>query len=143
MKILFIYLLFISSLLANNFLKSEDIVIDLKKNLMWQDNIEVTQYTETWGMAKEYCKSLTLSGYTDWKLPTIKELQTIVNIKKKNLAINTQFKYAQPSSYWSNTQDITNKSDAWYVGFKTGATFKDSKDYECYVRCIRTRFKQR
>ena len=143
MKNLFFCLLFISSLTASNFLKSDNIVIDLKKNLMWQDDIEATQYTETWGMAKEYCKSLTLSGYTDWKLPTIKELQTIVNIKKKGLAIDAQFKYTQPSSYWSNTQDITNRSYAWYVGFKTGATFKDSKDYECYVRCIRTRFKQR
>ena len=143
MKNLFVCLLFLSSLSAGNFLKSDNVVIDLEKNVMWQDDIEATQYTETWGMAKEYCKSLTLSGYTDWKLPTIKELQTIVNIKKKDLAIYAQFKYAQPSSYWSNTQDIINKSDSWYVGFKTGATFKDSKDYECYVRCIRTRFKER
>jgi len=132
----------INVLYANNYLKSENIVLDIKKNLMWQDNEEVTQYTSNWSLAKEYCHSLTLNGYTDWKLPTIKELQKIVDITKKPPAINKEFKYIEPSSYWSNTQDITNRSYAWYVGFKTGATFKDSKDYDCYVRCIRTRFKK-
>ena len=139
--IFFIFILY-SSLFSSNFIKSENIVIDIEKNLMWQDNIENTEYTANWSLAKEYCKTLTLNGYSDWKLPTIKELQSIVDITKKKQAINSEFKYVVPSSYWSSSQDIVNKHNAWYVGFKTGATFKDSKDYDCYVRCLRTRFKK-
>ncbi len=142
MRYLFYSLILSSTLFSNNFIKSENIVIDIKKNLMWQDNSDSAEYTANWTLSKEYCTSLTLNGYTDWRLPTIKELQTIVDISKKKLAINTEFKFTEPSSYWSNSQDMVNKNNAWYVGFKTGATFRDSKDYDCYIRCIRSRFKK-
>lgn len=126
----------------DNYVKSENIVINIDKKLMWQDNPDSLVYTSNWTLAKEYCKTLSLNGYTDWKLPNIKMLQEIVDISKFNPAINENFKYTQPSSYWSSSPDMKYKNKAWYVGFKTGATFKDSKDYNCYVRCVRTRFKK-
>lgn len=142
MRYLFYILIFSSILFSSNFIKSENIVIDIKKNLMWQDNQENVEFTENWTLSKEYCSSLTLNGYTDWKLPSIKELQSIVDISKKKPSINSEFKFVVPSSYWSKSQDLVNKNNAWYVGFKTGATFRDSKDYDCYIRCIRTRFQK-
>lgn len=140
-KIILPFLIF-SSIHASNFVKSQNVVIDIQRNLMWQDNIEVTQNLTTFSEAKNYCKGLMINNFTDWRLPSIKELQSIVDIKKSNPAINDQFKFCEPTSYWSNSQDLTNKNHAWYVGFKAGATYKDSKDYDCYVRCIRTRFKK-
>ena len=142
MKSIFFIICLYSFLFSNNFIKSENIVIDIKKDLMWQDIPETAQYTDNWTFAKEYCRSLTLNGYTDWKLPSIKELQSIVDIRKRDIAINSEFKFTAPSSYWSKSHDMVNKGNAWYVGFKTGATFRDSKDYDCYVRCIRSRFKK-
>lgn len=142
MKSLFVFVFFSISLYASSFARSESVVLDLKRNLMWQDNQEVVEYKTTWSLAKEYCSTLTLSGYTDWKLPTVKELQTIVDIKKEKPAIYEEFKNCEPTSYWSNSQDMSNKNHAWYVGFKSGATYKDSKDYDCYVRCVRTRFRR-
>ncbi|MEA3352916.1 MAG: DUF1566 domain-containing protein [Campylobacterota bacterium] len=139
----FLYLILSISLYgSSNFTKSENVVIDLTRNIMWQDNIEVIEYKSSWSLAKEYCNELTLNGYTDWKLPSIKELLRIVNIKRANPAIFKEFKYVEPTSYWSNSQDMSNKNYAWYIGFKTGAVFKDSKDYDCYVRCVRSRFKK-
>ncbi|MEA3314762.1 MAG: DUF1566 domain-containing protein [Campylobacterota bacterium] len=126
----------------DNYVKSENIVINIDKKLMWQDNPDTLVYTSNWTLAKEYCKTLSLNGYTDWKLPSIKVLQEIVDISKFDPAINENFKHTQPSSYWSSSADMKYKNNAWYVGFKTGATFKDSKDYNCYVRCVRTRFKK-
>ncbi len=142
MKTICLVLFSISILFGSNFVKSENIVIDISKNLMWQDNIDVIQYKSSWSLAKEYCESLTLNGFTDWKLPSIKELQTIVDIKKAKPALYEEFKFIEQTSYWTSSQDITNDAYAWYVGFKTGATYKDSKDYDCYVRCIRSRFKK-
>jgi hypothetical protein len=139
MKFIILIILLFDFLTANDYIKSDNIVIDTKRNFIWQDMQDNTQYTSNWTLAKEYCVSLTLNGYTDWKLPTIKELQQIVDIKHSKPAINNQFKYIEPSSYWSSSPDLVKKNYAWYVGFKTGATFKDSKDYDCYVRCIRVK----
>lgn len=142
MKVFIFLALSVSFIWGSNFFKSDNIVVDIEKNLMWQDNEEVKLYKSNWSLAKEYCKSLTLNGYIDWRLPTIKELQTIVEVKNNKPALNEQFKFCQNTSYWSNTQDIKNKNYAWYVGFETGATFLGSKDYDCYVRCIRERFQK-
>lgn len=142
MRVFFLFFICFNFLIASNFFKSENIVVDINKNLMWQDDEDVKIFKSNWSQAKEYCRSLTLNGYTDWKLPTIKELQTIVDISNKKPAINEQFKFCQTTSYWSNNQDIKDKNYAWYVGFETGATFIGSKDYDCYVRCIRQRFKK-
>ena len=142
MKVVFVLFSLSCLIYAGNFVKSENIVLDLTKNLIWQDNIEVTQNQSTFSEAKIYCKSLFLNGFADWRIPTIKELQTIVDIEKSKPAIDNQFKFIEPTSYWSGSEDITNAGYGWYVGFKTGATYKDSKDYDCYVRCVRTRFRK-
>lgn len=139
----FIFMVFfICSTYASNFFKSENVVIDIDKNLMWQDTEDVKIFKSNWSLAKEYCNSLTLNGFTDWELPSIKELQTIVDVKNKKPAVNEEFKFCENTSYWSNSQDIKSKNYAWYVGFETGATFLGSKDYNCYVRCVRTRFRK-
>ena len=142
MKKLFSIILISSFLYAHNFIKSQNVVIDIEKNIMWQDDIEAVSSPTGWTMAKEQCAELTLNGYSDWRLPSIKQLQTIVDVSRANPAINEEFKFVEPSSYWSRSPDLTNKGIAWYVGFKTGATFKDSKDYDCYIRCVRSRFKK-
>lgn len=143
MKMFVLIVTLLSFLNGSNFIRSDVTVTDIKRNLMWQDDSDSREYLSNWTLAKEYCSTLSLSGFTDWKLPSIKELQTIVDIKGKEIAIFKEFENTEPSSYWSNTQDMSNPHNAWYVGFKTGATFKDSKDYDCYVRCVRTRFKDK
>jgi len=49
---------------------------DPQTNLMWKANN--TSTTVPWYSGKKYCESLQLEGYTDWRLPTIDELRTIV-----------------------------------------------------------------
>jgi len=138
MRYLFYIIIFLTSILvSDDFRKEERIVINLRQNLMWQDDIETIQFAVSWGEAGAYCNELDLNGYNDWRLPSVKELQSIVDIKKYNPSILSIFKYADASGYWSLSYDMLNKNKAWYIGFKTGATFRDSKDYRCYVRCVR------
>jgi hypothetical protein len=52
-------------------------VTDLNTELMWQQSPDFTRrYTFT--EAADYANALTLGGYDDWRVPTIKELYSIV-----------------------------------------------------------------
>jgi len=121
----------------DDFEKKINIVIDKKQNIMWQDNPESQEYFETITMAKVYCETLILNGYIDWKMANVKQLQSIINIKNKQVAIKKQFKYIKADKYWSNTQNISQKERYWFVDFKDGQVDSNSKNEEYTVRCLR------
>lgn len=107
--------------------------------LMWQD--EEQDFKGTWGKAQEYCKTLSLAGYKDWRLPTRTELLSIADHSSYNPALNTAFKYiTDPDyhpSYWSQTKDANNSSYAWIVHFREGnISWRDVSDRN-FVRCVR------
>ncbi|MCM8774064.1 MAG: DUF1566 domain-containing protein [Candidatus Omnitrophica bacterium] len=56
-------------------------ITDLTTSLMWQK--EENERMD-WYSAIAYCKSLRLAGYSDWRLPNIKELNTILNLNYTN-----------------------------------------------------------
>ncbi len=73
-------------------------VTDNVIGLMWQQEDDNT--TRTWADAGTYCDGLALGGYTDWRLPTKKELMSIVNYGTYSPAINTTyFPNTNASSY--------------------------------------------
>jgi hypothetical protein len=137
MRYLFITVLFLSSVYSNNFEKSVKSVIDKSTNIMWQDDIEATQYLEDIEFAKLYCEELILNGYTDWKMPNIKQLQSIVDVNKKSPTVTKEFQYTSKNKYWSNTQFFMDESNYWYVDFQTGITSNDKESNTYNVRCIR------
>ena len=49
---------------------------DPTSGLTWQNPL--TMNTMIWLTAKQYCADLNLGGYTDWHLPTIDELRTLI-----------------------------------------------------------------
>jgi len=88
------------------------------------------------------CENLTYGGYTDWRLPNIKELQNIVDYGEYSPAIigsgaSTYFPNTQSSYYWSSTTYALNPSGAWYVRFSNGYVYSLNKTYSYYVRCLR------
>jgi len=50
-------------------------ITDNVTGLIWTQN--VSTYSMPWSEASKYCESLTTGGYSDWRLPTIKELWSI------------------------------------------------------------------
>jgi hypothetical protein len=115
------------------------IVRDTVTGIMWQQATAPGTYT--WQQAKDYCTGLSLGGYTDWYLPPIKELSTLVDssIAHPSPNINTTyFPDALASSYWSATTRASETGDAWFVNFSYGgATYATKAASSIPVRCMR------
>lgn len=136
MKYLLIILCIFSSIEAIEYEKSKNVVIDKQNKLIWQDNIEVTEYLETFITAKVYCENIVLNGYIDWRVPTINEILNIIDVTKKN-AINKNFKYVKPNFYSTSTTFKENSELLWGVDFKSGMVVTTKKIDENYIRCVR------
>ena len=110
-------------------------VYDTKTKLTWQQAVPSTTYT--WIGAKAYCASLSLGG-TGWCLPTVKELQTIVDDSQTNPSIDTTaFPSTPPSYFWSSSPFAGSSSLAWNVYFSNGITNYNAVSDTYNVRCVR------
>lgn len=111
-------------------------VTDNVTSLMWQREDDNT--TRLWESAITYCENLPLSMYSDWRLPNIKELSSIVDLSRYNPAVdNTAFPNTN-AVYWSSTTYAGFPDVAWGVLFSNGGflLYGKSDSYE-YVRCVR------
>jgi hypothetical protein len=114
-------------------------VTDNVTGLMWQQ--EDDDIARTWGSAIAYCENLVVppSTYSDWRLPTNKELRSIIDKSLWNPAIDTTaFPNTNASYYWSSTTYKDDTAEAWYVTFSYGGVFSHGKSgNKNYVRCVR------
>ncbi len=117
---------------ANNL---DGTITDNLTNLVWQK----IPYADslTWENALIYADSLTLAGYLDWRLPNIKELQSINDESKINPSIDTIFKVINNKKYWSGTSLPNHTTQAWYLNSQYGITTYDEKIRRDLVLCVR------
>jgi hypothetical protein len=64
-------------------------VTDNATGLIWQQALSTIN--RTWATALDYCETLELAGYTDWRSPTIKELYSVMDYSQANPAITPGF----------------------------------------------------
>jgi hypothetical protein len=117
---------------------SDDTITDNNTLLMWQKEDDNVQYT--WADATVDCADSTSDGYTDWRLPTVKELTTILNFKEVSPSIDPIFTNTNTTSYWTSTVLASNSDNAWYVSFDAGNYFNSAKTNIYYVRCVRSTY---
>ncbi len=144
-----------------SYTRASDIVTDELTSLMWQDNEAIVNVTKPWletvnytmclndtnlsgcydtsgDTATSYCSKLSLGGYTDWRLPTLTELESIVDYSKYGPAIDTiYFNNISSNLYWSSSTFEGRKYNAWIVYFYNGKVYRTRKDDNLYVRCVR------
>jgi len=115
-------------------------VTDNVTGLVWQQ--EDDDQTRNWEGALAYCEDLDLAGHSDWRLPDVKELLSIVDNTRYNPAIDTTvFPGTDSSHYWSSSTfaifDFQYSYPAFYVYFDYGSVDFTVKGVTILVRCVR------
>jgi hypothetical protein len=103
------------------------LVRDTLTNIVWQQQVSTTHMT--WSEAQTYCSSLG-AGF---RLPTIKELESILDLTRANPIYQTAFASTPGESFWTS-------SAAWDIDFRS-STYGNSGtinvDSKILVRCVR------
>jgi hypothetical protein len=149
-KIFGIALLGFLSTLNAGVISQNGIAKDSATGLMWQDEpiteaekTAIEKYTNNgkvgnWNYAKAYCENLTLGGYSDWRLPNIYELTTLLdNTKSSDPQVLDGIENIASDSYWSSTTGASGSSNVWLVLFSYGYDSWNDKTNSFYVRCVR------
>jgi hypothetical protein len=105
-------------------------VVDLYTGLEWQ------RYggQSTWSGAGDFCASFG-SG---WRLPSVKELETLVDDNRALYAIDTTifFDVSSPGT-WSSSSYVPRPGARWTVGFNYGVNFSLTETLTVNLRCVR------
>ena len=90
------------------------------------------QWDQATALATDY------AGHSDWRLPTLQELQSIVDYTTWYPAIDTtSFPGTLPSGYWSSSLQASNLSIVWVTSFHSGYDLGHDKLGNLYVRLLR------
>lgn len=129
-------LLLTISLLTTTALFSKDVIYDGTTKLLWQDANDNKALSITYAEAEEYCSKLVIGEYKDFRIPTLYELQTIIDYRNYKPAILTGFKHVANQMYWSSTEFVDDTRDVWLINFTKGSRNAKAKHYDRNIRCV-------
>ena len=102
--------------------------------LSWQRSPDTGTYT--WSEAATYCATLDLGGRT-WRVPSVKEVQTLVDESRSDPAIDqSAFPNTVSDYYWTSSSLANFDDKAWAVDFKLGFDIFLDVATKLHVRCV-------
>jgi Protein of unknown function (DUF1566) len=120
-------------------------VTDNLTGLTWLQDANRYGWSMTWEEALNVCNNLTDDGSSltdgssvgDWRLPNIKELQSLIDYGNYDPALpdGHVFLNVPVAGYWSSTTDPNENFKAWYIEIVYGAV-----DHYSKVSCELCRF---
>lgn len=99
--------------------------------------------THSWSESSAFISLLNASnygGHTDWRLPTVKELETILDLSITEPGPTTDtvlFPNCKAGSYWTSDVDIDNPAMAWAIDFSNSLDNITATTDQLYVRAVR------
>jgi len=121
-------------------------VLDRMTGLRWER--EPVFEADTFERARTYCGELIVNANANFRIPSVKELQTIVDDTRLGVLIDPgAFPKTTGESYWSSTRFAGETPDepdggsapvlAWSVRFSDGYSRTEDVDTANNVRCVR------
>ncbi len=122
-------------------------VLDRETGLVWEKSPSMD--TTTWLGAQSHCNYLTTGDRLGWRLPTLQELASLVDLSESAPALPSGHPFtnvqsdSQSDNYWSATTNALLTTYAWGVNFYLGIVANVdgpgdlSKDGHNYVWCVR------
>ncbi|GAG66544.1 unnamed protein product [marine sediment metagenome] len=123
-------------------IEGDKVVIDNATGLMWAADRFAAGCgdgdTDYWSDAILVGNALDFAGNTDWRLPNINELVSIINWNKYDPALDEPpFISTQSLNYWSSTVDKNDTCYALVINFRNGFISNEDKEEKVFLRCVR------
>lgn len=128
---------------------ADNTVTDLATGLMWQrctigqSGTDCSGGRKTymqWNIALETAENDTTAGYSDWRLPNIKELTSIIERRCYEPAINLDIFPNTPTAglYWSSSPFAQSNISVWIAYSEYGYDYEANKRDYNVVRLVRS-----
>jgi len=134
-------------------------ITDKVTRLIWEkksddDSIHDKDTTYTWDNAFAVhvagLNTGNFAGHHDWRVPNVKELQSIIDYENSNPAVDPAFNNncsggctvltcscTRASEYWSSSTSALSPASTWLVDFEDAFVFFDGKSSPFFVRAVR------
>lgn len=127
----------------------DDMVADAEHGLMWMrcaigqswtgKTCSGTAATMGWDEASALTGTVSFGGYSDWRLPGVRELGTIVQRAQAAPRIDViKFPSTPSARFWTATEFAPSPSQAWQLDFGFGVSQNGAKSEARAVRLVRT-----
>ena len=111
-------------------------VRDNSTGLVWEQTPLAT--TLDWSSARIHCVNKSVGGMRGWRLPSVVELTSVIDLSVSGQYIPGVFTGIQPNSYWSATSYESNTNvSKWNMNFMDGTAGTGNKANANYVWCVR------
>ena len=124
--------------ITNSVSKTEVAIKDRLTGLIWSQNANIGRQ-KSWAAATNYCENLVYAGNSDWRLPNVLELKSLIDYSRDNPALPSGHPFSAVQAYycWSSSSNACNSSFAWYVHMSYGNVSYNDKTRSYYVWPVR------
>ncbi|HQJ60359.1 MAG TPA: DUF1566 domain-containing protein, partial [bacterium] len=115
----------------------DELVKDARTGLWWMKNFYT--YSE-WMMGMSNCEASEAGGHTDWRMPNINELKTLLDRSLKNPPSSFPGMGSTGFIYSSTTDNyVEGNGSVWFVDKQYGSSYSNSKiEYmNVEIKCVR------
>jgi len=113
---------------------------DKLTGLIWARNANLFGACD-WTTAISNCNALAYGGASDWRLPNVCELQSLLDYRRTNPPLPSEyatvFVNVQNASYWTSTYSVSTPSFSYYVAMNTPVTYRQGQTTASYVWPVR------
>jgi hypothetical protein len=114
--------------------KKQKTWIDPQTGLEWQF---ASPGPMNWYQAQQYAQSLKIDGKNDWRLPSLEELESLLDRRIYRPAMRAEIPFRDEHAYWSATTFGDKRYTAWIVMFDGAYVLSYYKKNSYHVRCVR------